>query len=237
MGNIVTLPGQRPRIIELIGPAGVGKSAIADQLAQMPGVLCTSVWRVPLTEVAWAAFCSIPSAAMLVRRAHAPLSRELRHVARLRALLNFLDRDELSRYRYIVIDEGAIYTLAWLRVIGHPAFHDTRTHSWRHYIAGLWGVTIDEVVRLDASDGVVARRLRSRAKPHVMSQAADRAITAFSMRYRTAFNDTISLVQQHGRFAIRDFRTDHDSAVEIAEQILGLGQAVALPPEREVVGG
>ena len=229
------MPVQRPRIIELIGPAGVGKSAVADALARLPGVLCTTLWHVPATELAWAAFCTIPSAAMLIRRARAPLSRELRHIARLRALLNFLDRDELSQYRYIVIDEGAIYTLAWLRVIGHPAFHDTRTNSWRHYIAALWGATIDDVVRLDAADAVLARRLRSRAKPHLMSHAPDRTITAFSMRYRTAFNDTISLIQQHGRFAIRDFRTDHIGASDIAQQILSTRATVA--PQRELVGG
>jgi hypothetical protein len=68
-----------------------------------------------------------------------------------------------------------------------------------------------------------------------MAHAPDRAITAFSMRYRAAFNDTISLIQQHGRFAIRDFRTDQGSAVEIAEQILGVRDVVA--PERELVGG
>jgi hypothetical protein len=237
MGNVVALPAQRPRIIELIGPAGVGKSAIAASLARVPGVLCTSIWQVPLTELVWATICTIPSGAMLMRRARAPLSRELRHISRLRALLNYLDRDELSQYRYVVVDEGAIYTLAWLRVIGHAAFHDTRTHSWRHYIAGLWGATIDEVVRVDAADAVVATRLRSRAKPHVMSAAPDRAITAFSMRYRTAFNDTISLVQQHGRIALRDVRTDHHSADEIAQQILNGPEAVVSSTQRALVGG
>ena len=229
------MPVQRPRIIELIGPAGVGKSAITEELARQPGVLCTSMWLVPRTELAWASLCTVPSAVRLIRRARSPLNRELRQIARLRALLNFLDRDELSRYRYIVIDEGAIYTLAWLRVIGHPVFHDKRTQSWRQYIAALWGATIDEVVRLDAADAVLAQRLRTRTKAHVMSQAPDRAITAFSMRYRTAFNDSISMIQQHGRFAIRDFRTDHDSAVAIAQQIVSIREAMA--PERELVGG
>lgn len=229
------MPMHRPRIIELVGPAGAGKSAITAELARQPGVLCTSMWFVPGTELAWATFCTVPSAVRLIRRARSPLYRELRHISRLRALLNFLDRDELSRYRYVVIDEGAVYTFAWLRVIGHPAFHDTRTQSWRHYVAGLWSATIDEVVRLDAADAVLAQRLRTRTKSHVMSQAPDRAITAFSMRYRTAINDTISLIQQHGRFGVRDFRTDHQSAADIARQILGVREAVT--PERELVGG
>jgi hypothetical protein len=228
------MPVVRPRIIELIGPAGVGKSEVAEQLARIPGVLCTSIWGVPLTELAWATVCTLPSATMLMRRAGAPLSRELRHIARLRALLNFLDRDELSAYRYVVLDEGAIYTLAWLRVIGHPVFHDTRTNSWRHYTAALWAATIDEVVRLDAADTVLAQRLRTRPKPHVMSRAPDRAITAFSMRYRTAFNSAIGTVQEHGRFVLRDFRTDHATAAEIAQQILGVPAAA---PARELVHG
>ena len=234
MGNVVAMPVQRPRIIELIGPAGVGKSEVAAQLARVPGVLCTSVWRVPLTELAWGTVCTVPAAAMLIRRARAPLSRELRHIARLRALLNFLDRDELSAYRYVVLDEGPIYTLAWLRVIGHPVFHDTRTNDWRHHISGLWAATIDEVVRLDAPDAVLAQRLRTRAKQHVMSQAPDRAITAFSMRYRTALNSGVGALQEHGRLGLRDFRTDHATAAEIAEQILGVPAAERA---RELVNG
>src|ERR1044072_1388252 len=126
MGSVVAMPVHRPRIIELIGPAGAGKSAVAEELARMPGVLCTSIWRVPLAELAWATVCTIPSGAMLMRRARAPLSRELRHVARLRALLNFLDRDALSAFTHVVLDEGAIYTLAWLQVIGHHVFSDQR---------------------------------------------------------------------------------------------------------------
>ena len=233
MGSVVAMPVQRPRIIELIGPAGAGKSEVAAHLARLPGVLCTSVWRLPFTELAWATLCTVPSATMLMRRARAPLSRELRHIARLRALLNFLDRDELSAYRCVVLDEGAIYTLAWLRVIGHPVFHDARTNSWHHHIAGLWGATLDEVVRLDAPEVVLAQRLRTRAKPHAMSLASDRSITAFNMRYRTAFNTAIGMVQEHGRLALRDFRTDHSSPAEIAEQILG---APAVAP-RELVHG
>ena len=237
MADTLTLPMQRPRIIELVGPAGVGKSAVTEELARVPGVLCTSVWQVPLTALAWATACTLPSASMLIRRAGAPLSRELRHIARLRALLDFLDRDDLSAYRYIVLDEGPIYTLAWLRVIGHPVFRDYRTDSWRHYTAGLWAAEIDEVVLLDASDPVLARRLRARQKQHVMAHETDRAITAFSMRYRAAFNDTISLMRQHGRFAVRDFRTDHDSADTIAEHILAGRTPAAAAALRELVRG
>lgn len=228
MGSVIATPS-RPRIIELIGPAGVGKSEVTAQLARMPGVLCTSVWQVPLTELAWATCCTIPSAATLIRRAGAPLSRELRHIARLRALLNFLDRDELSAYRYIVLDEGAIYTLAWLHVIGHGVFADFRTSSWRHYIAALWAAQLDEVIWLDAPDKVLAQRLRTRAKRHIMSNASDRSVMAFSLRYRAAFNSTIGLIQGHGRLAVRDYRTDHHSAAEIADLIVGGDAAVRLP--------
>ena len=228
MGRVIAT-SSRPRVIELIGPAGVGKSEVTAQLARLPGVLCTSIWEVPLTELAWATFCTIPSAAMLIRRAGAPLSRELRHIARLRALLNFLDRDELSAYRYIVLDEGAIYTLSWLHVIGHSVFADLRTNSWRHYIAALWAAQLDEVIWLDAPDTVLAHRLRTRAKRHVMANASDRSVTAFSLRYRAAFNSTIGLVQRHGRLGVRDYRTDHHSAAEIAELILGGGEPARLP--------
>jgi hypothetical protein len=233
MGDVATVPVNRPRIIELIGPAGAGKSAVCACLAQMPGVLCTSIWFVPQTELAWASVCTIPSAARLVRRAGAPLWREFTHIARLRALLNFLDRDDLNAYRLVVLDEAAIYTLAWLRVIGHPVFRDRRTESFRHHIGALWAAQLDEVVRLDAPDAVLAQRLRTRTKQHVLSHASNTAITAFSMRYRSAFDAAIGTVQQHGRVVLRDVRTDRVAAADIADQIA----SGTTTPARELVLG
>jgi len=223
----------RPRIIELIGPAGAGKSAVSARLAKDPGVLCTSMWQVPLTELAWGTVQSVPSSLELMRRARAPLSREVRHIARMRALFNYLDRDALARYRLVVVDEGAVYTLAWLRVIGHPIFAGDRTAAWRGYVAGLWAATLDGVVRLDASDDVLGKRLRGRLKAHVLSSAPDAEVTTFSTRYRAAFDHVLADLGRYGSVATRDFRTDQASADRIAAQIL---EAPAALP-RELVHG
>ena len=216
----------RPRIVELIGTAGAGKSAVARALEGQPGVLCTSLWTVPLPALAWATVCSTPASLGLMRRAGAPLSREFRHIARLRALLNFLDRDDLDRYRLVVVDEGAVYTLAWLRVIGHPVFSDQRSASWRRYIAALWAAVLDGVVRLDAPDDVLARRVRTRAKAHVLSSAPDAVIGAFSARYRAAFDEVLASLTQHGTLSIREFRTDRMTPEQVAAELLNGAPAV-----------
>lgn len=223
----------RPRIVELIGPAGVGKSAVAAALGRDPGVLCTSMWNVPRTELAWATVCSVPSSLDLMRRARAPLSREVRHIARMRALLNFLDRDNLSRYRLIVVDEGAVYTLAWLRVIGHQIFADARTAAWRRYVAGLWAATLDGVVRLDASDEVLGQRIRARAKEHILAKAPDAEVRAFSARYREAFAEVLAAMGQYGALSVRDFRTDQTPP----ERIVAAMIAAPAPRAKELVRG
>ena len=223
----------RPRIIELIGPAGAGKSAVAARLAREPGVLCTSMWQVPLTELAWGTVQSVPSSLGLMRRARAPLPREVRHIARMRALLNYLDRDALARYRLVVVDAGAVYTLAWLRVIGHRIFADARTAAWRRYVAGLWAATLDGVVRVDASDEALAHRIRTRAKEHVLAKAHDAEVRAFCDRYRDAFVEVLAALGQSGTIAIRDFRTDQMTPGQIVANIL----EVPASPARELVHG
>ena len=222
----------RPRIVELVGPAGAGKSAVAARLAREPGVLCTSMWQVPLTELAWGTVQSVPSSLELMRRAGAPLSREVRHIARMRALLNYLDRDGLARYRLVVVDEGAVCTLAWLRVIGHPIFSGDRAAAWRAYVAGLWAATLDGVVRLDASDDVLGRRLRGRAKAHILSNAPDAQVAAFSTHYRAAFDQVLADLGRYGTLSTRDFRTDEASPDRIVQQILEVPAA-----SRELVHG
>jgi hypothetical protein len=137
-----------------------------------------------------------------MRRAHALLGREYRHISRLRALLNFLDADGLERYRLVVLDAGPVYTLAWLEARGHPIFDDPRTASWRRYIAALWAVTLDGVVRLDSAD--------------------DRSVGD-----RAAIDNALAELRRHGRPEIRDFRTDGIPPHRIAAEIVRVAAASA----------
>jgi len=130
------------------------------------------------------------------------------------------------------VDEGAVYTLAWLRVIGHPIFSGDRAAAWRAYVAGLWAATLDGVVRLDASDDVLGRRLRGRAKAHVLSNAPDAQVAAFSTHYRAAFDQVLADLGRYGMLSTRDFRTDEFSPDRIVQQILEVPAA-----SRELVRG
>jgi len=49
-------------------------------------------------------------------------------------------------------------------------------------------------VRLDAPDPVLAQRIRSREKPHMVKHQSDQEIAAFAARFRAAFAAVIAAV-------------------------------------------
>src|SRR5437867_4944324 len=120
----------RPLIVELVGPAGVGKSALAERLRARPDVVRASVWNLPWVLLLESAVRSLPLLLRLCVVTRALPREELKQIVRLNALRLFVGR-RVGRAAVVVLDEGRVFALSWRLVFGHPRLQTGGAEPWR----------------------------------------------------------------------------------------------------------
>jgi shikimate kinase len=213
----------RPTVIELVGPAGAGKSSVMAVLRRGHPRIRTdlSLWGLPRTRLLT---CLPPLVPTLARAAWArrPLSAaEAAQMVRADALERTVAGALQPTHQAIVLDEGAVFALAWMEVFfGRPG--SVARAQWRRHALARWAAHLDAVVWLDAEDATLARRIRARAKPHLVKRWSDADILCFTERFRRAFERAVSHLTAVGGVVVERVPTDERSPAETADQVLEL---------------
>ncbi len=181
------------RTVELVGPAGAGKSSIGAELATRhtgriaPGGL----WGLPRLGLLRHACALLPAGTRGIpsHRPHA-VADTLLHLARVRTLHGLVHADPPTGALRL-LDEGPVFGLAWLRMRRAGLVHGGPLEAaWRD-AAVHWAHTLDAIFWLDAPDAVLARRIRERPKPHMMKGAHAGEVAAFAASFRAALDAVI----------------------------------------------
>jgi hypothetical protein len=141
----------------------------------------------------------------------------MKRVLRLQALnrLSLGTRDG----RTLLFDEGPVYMLARILVFGGQ---NVQTHGfqrwWRHAIA-RWAETLDVIIWLEASDDLLAARLRTRPE-HPFGDVDDRAVSALLCAYREAFTRVIGELTAAAGPRVWTVPTDRGSVDSHAQELL-----------------
>ena len=188
----------RPIVVELVGPAGVGKSALAERLLARHDVVRASVWNLPRALLLESVVRSVPQLLRLCIVTRSLPREELKQIVRLNALRLFVRR-RVAGARVVVLDEGPVFALSWLRVFGHPRLQNGRAEPWWRATYAVWAVLLDRLVLLDAPEPVLTSRIRGRHKPaDVFRQMADGEIRDLVARYRIAFERVLGRLARAG---------------------------------------
>ena len=186
-------PASRRVMVELVGPAGAGKSTVADVLRSRDDTLRASIWGLPVGVVSRGAVSLLPTFLPLCLASRRVPWQEMKQMIRLAALQRFLARAATPRHRLIVLDEGPVFVLSWLQVFGAGRFARGASYQrWARRTLVAWAALLDLVVVLDAPDPVLTHRIRSRAKPHWGKDQSDQEIAAFIASCRAAFASVLA---------------------------------------------
>lgn len=211
------LPPAAPvRIVELVGPAGAGKSELAAALRARDGASMLTLWGLPRRLLAASAVSVVPTQVRSLLGGHPIGGSELAQMIRLGALVRVLDRRPTTPL--VVLDEGPIFGLAWLEVF-HRANGDRARREWRREALSQWARRLTAVIRVDAADTVLTDRIRSRAKPHPVKHDSDETIRGFTARFRSVFDEVLAALRATGRVPVIEVRTDRGTPAQQAARL------------------
>jgi hypothetical protein len=187
------------RVVELAGPAGAGKTTLADTLRQQDERIVVGL---PVSRLGILAGLGGAAATLARARMAAPgrwwTRGELRSVAYLRAWQG----PAASRDETVLLDHGPAFRLAYL-LDGPPMAHTASFQSWWTRTGVSWGRLLHAVILLDAPDDVLLRRIDERDRGHRIRGVGRGDGAAFLARYRAAYDAVLDVLGAAGTRVIR----------------------------------
>ena len=216
----------RPRLVEIVGPAGAGKTTLCKVLSSCRGVHLSNFPDVRKKSNAhffiFSGFRVFPVFLQICRSAERRLTR--REFAWLSILSGWpkVIRNELKRNEdVLVLDQGPVYLLSEMTLLGHEFLKASRAKPNLQSWYSQWAATLDAIVWLDATNECLINRIRSREKDHVVKDASPQAVIRFLDDYRAEYEHTLSkLIDHRIDLKIFKFDTGRQSPQEIANQLL-----------------
>jgi deoxyadenosine/deoxycytidine kinase len=187
----------RPLVVELVGPAGVGKSTLTETLVKNhPGVILGELPNAQYTR--FTRFFVEECLKLGPRLLHLNLcahdrrlkKTEFAQMAILSGGHRVLQASMNSRTGSILLDEGPIHLMTQLLFFGSPVFKNPCACDWWKDIYAAWAKTLDIVILLDADRRQMIERIRGREKWHSIKERTDLE----SIRYLSEYRSTIEAI-------------------------------------------
>ena len=214
---------ERPLIVELVGPAGAGKTALLRVISArdpsiQSGLRIDRLKFLPL--ILWHSLVLAPTAVELFAQNPRWWWPGIRQLVRLRTFHPVLAHEAGVASGAIVLDEGPLFSLARLTVFQNAdGGHGRLAREWRAELT-RWAEELDVVVWLDAPDTVLSGRIRNRRVPHMVKNGTEREVTEFLSRYRSAYRNVLEHLRAAGRVRIVEIQTNEHTTDRIADDIL-----------------
>jgi hypothetical protein len=218
-----------PLVVELVGPAGAGKTTVFRALSQLSESILVSVQPFVRSVVDSPFFLRqslllMPTLLRMYKNKNSGrcLTRqEITCMAILNGWHNVLRRVAVNGDKVLLIDQGPVFLLAQLHKFGPESLRGRCTEKWWKGVYRQWATTLDMVVWLDTLDAYLLERIRARDKWHLMKDKSKPEVLEFLEHYRIAYQQVISmLAANQSRLKVLVFDTARESLEVIVNRLM-----------------
>jgi hypothetical protein len=218
---------KKVRVVEIIGPAGAGKTSLYSALGGFPGQILLSNFP-DVHKLADAPFFLryglqlLPSLVRYSRPDSRQFSRrEFAWMSIMVGWPNLLQKQSRGCTQVIVLDQGPVYLLAEMREFGPDYIRSQKAESFWAGLFKRWAETLDLIIWLDAPDTALLDRIRAREQEHIVKAETASKMIEYLNEYRRMFEATVSALGVHNPH-LQVLKVDSGTlgTMEIRDQIL-----------------
>lgn len=215
--------GVRALLVEIIGPAGAGKTTVLHALRNrhesiQPGLGLSRFNKIPFFISN--TFSMLPTYLRHYRGSRWFTWRESRSMVYLQAGLHVLQKKQPDRRVVTLLDHGPLYRLATLTEFGPAMSTSRRYRQWWAKMFRRWAATLDMIIWLDAPNATLLERIRDRERWHMIKEEGDTEANEFLTRYRRTMERLIAETVTDQTQPLLRFDTSQEPVEEIADRVL-----------------
>lgn len=224
--GLADIPGtdELPFVVELVGPAGAGKTSLVRALTQRNErfVEGTGIKARRIANISFFvgnAVLLLPSLFRLYRDSRWFTWEEIKTLVYLKELHRVLRR-QASNGAITILDQGPVYLLTRLHVLRGETVARQSQSRWWDSVLKHWSQTLDMVIWLDAPDAMLLERIRARNKWHAINEKPKVEAAEFLARYRASYSRIICGLRADDGPRVVRFDTAQESLGQIMDKVL-----------------
>lgn len=224
MPDDLTTAERSLRLMELVGVAGAGKTSLSRALTQYNGRFVEGA-DLEVRRFGHMPYFLMNAILLLPKLLHrSPNGRgltreEIKMMVYLHGWHQVLRRKSSSA-RVVVLDQGPVFKLTWLRDYGPGNLQSRGLEVWWEDMLRRWATRLDLLIWLDAPDETLLNRIRSRPYWHEVKDMSEQDGLRFLARHRRSYEEVISKLAIVGGPRVFRFNSSQKSVSEILARAL-----------------
>ena len=212
-------------IIELVGPAGAGKTTLSRVLIHRNPMIQIGS-DIELRKIKYIPAILRNTVSLLpvflhqIRHGRGFTWEEIKYLIYLAGWSGVLKQEAKNGATAILLDHGPVFKLATLNEFGPKNLKTNGFEIWWNRMFKQWASMFDMVIWLDAPDPVLEQRINSRDQRHSVKGKTESEVVHFLARYRTSYEEILAKLKTVGGTRLLQFDTSRTSIDEVADEIL-----------------
>jgi thymidylate kinase len=212
-------------VVELVGPAGAGKTTLSQVLVQYSEKMIVGAEISLRNKEHLLVFLQNLHSVLPILMAWNGSGRsltwdEVKAMVYLKGWPRVLSQQVARSGMIVLLDHGPIFKLATLYAFGPERLRSQAFKKWWNDRFQEWAVLLDMVVWLDAPNPVLETRINHRDQRHMVKGKPEPEAREFLERYRKSYEQTLAKLTANGGPRLVQFDSSQTSIEQIAENVL-----------------